>query len=54
MLILFLDWKNQYCENDCTTQSNLRFSEIPIKLAMAFFFHRTRKKITIHIKIQIP
>ena len=19
--ILFVDWKNQYCENDCTTQS---------------------------------
>ena len=21
---MFLDWKNQYCENDSTTQSNLQ------------------------------
>ena len=31
---MFLDWKNQYCENDYTTQ---RFNAIPIKLPMAFF-----------------
>ena len=34
---LFLYWKNQYCENDYTTQSNLQFHTIPIKLPMAFF-----------------
>ena len=34
---MFLDWKNQYCENDYTTQSNLRFNAIPIKLPVAFF-----------------
>ena len=47
---MFLNWKNQYCENDYTTQSNLlgsiklghaknctRFSAIPIKLPMVFF-----------------
>ena len=34
---MFLDWKNHYCENDCNTQSNLRFNETPIKLPMAFF-----------------
>ena len=33
---MFLDWKNQYCENDYTTQSNLQFNAIPIKLPMAF------------------
>ena len=22
--IMFMDWKNQYCENGCTTQSNLQ------------------------------
>ena len=34
---MFLDWKNQYCQNDCTIQGNLRFNVIPIKLPMAFF-----------------
>ena len=47
---MFLNWKNQYCENDYTAQSNLlgsiklghaknwtRFSAIPIKLPMVFF-----------------
>ena len=36
---MFLDWKNQHCENDYTTQSNLcvRFNAIPIKLPMTFF-----------------
>ena len=34
---MFLDWKNQYCQNDYTTQSNYRFSAIPIKLPTVFF-----------------
>ena len=33
---MFLDCKNQYCENDYTTQNNYRFNEILIKLPMAF------------------
>ena len=32
-----LDWKNQYCQNDYTTQGSLRFSAIPINLPMTFF-----------------
>ena len=31
----FMDWKNQYSENEYTTQSNLY--AIPIKLPMVFF-----------------
>ena len=31
------DWKNQYSENEYTTQSNHRFSAIPIKLPTVFF-----------------
>ena len=40
---MFLDWKNHYCENDCNTQSNLRFNETPIKLPMAFFTELEQK-----------
>ena len=32
-----MDWNNQYSENKYTTQSNFRFSAIPIKLPMVFF-----------------
>ena len=35
---MFFNWKNQYCQNDYTTQGNLcRFNAMPIKLSMAFF-----------------
>ena len=35
--IMFLDWKNQYNENECTTQSNLQIQCIPVKLRKSFF-----------------
>ena len=42
--IMFLDWKNQYCENVHTTQSNLqihyKFYQNPNNI-----FHRNRKSI---------
>ena len=34
---VFLDRKNQHCENDYTTQSNLHIQCNPIKQPMAFF-----------------
>ena len=34
---MFMDWKNQYSENEYTTQSNYRLNAIPIKLPMVFF-----------------
>ena len=40
---MFLDWKNQYCQNEYTTQGNLQFNVIPIKLPMAFFKHTHTK-----------
>ena len=32
-----MDWKNQYSENEYTTQSNLKFNAIPIKLPATVF-----------------
>ena len=34
---MFVDWKNQYSENEYTTKTIYRFNEIPIKLPIVFF-----------------
>ena len=34
---VFMDWKNQYCQNGYTTQSNLQINATPIKLPTVFF-----------------
>ena len=34
---MFMDWKNQYSENEYSTQTTYRFNAIPIKLTMVFF-----------------
>ena len=41
--IMFLDWKNQHCENDSTTQSNLQIQCNPFQTTNGIF-HRTRTK----------
>ena len=40
---MFLDWKNQYCGNDYTTQRNLQINAILIKLPMALFTELEQK-----------
>ena len=40
---VFMDWKNQYSENDYTTQSNLEIQCNPYQ-ATNGIFHRTRTK----------
>ena len=40
---MFLDWKNEYCENDYTTQSNLGIQCNPCQTTNDIF-HRTRTK----------
>ena len=40
---MFLDWKNQHCENDYTTQRNLQIQCNPYQTTNGIF-HRTRTK----------
>ena len=40
---MFLDWKNQHCENDYTTQSNPQIQSNPYQTTNGIF-HRTRIK----------
>ena len=42
---MFLDWKNQRCENDYTPQSNLQIQRNPQQTTNRIFY-RTRKKIS--------
>ena len=38
---MFLDWKNQHCENDSTTQSNLQIQCNPYQTTTGIF-HKNR------------
>ena len=40
---LFVDWKNQYCQNDYTTQGNLQIKCNPYQITSGIF-HRNRTK----------
>ena len=49
---MFLYWKNQHCENDYTTQSNLQIQCNPYQTTNGVF-HRTRtKNFTISMETQ--
>ena len=49
---MFLDWENQDCEHDYTTQSNLQIQCNPYETTSGIF-HRTRtKNITICMETQ--
>ena len=48
---MFLDRKNQYCENDYTTQSNLQIEYNPYQITSGFFTE-LKQKITICMKTQ--
>ena len=51
---MFLDWKNQHCENNYTTQSNLQIQCNPYQTTTELgIFHRTRtKNFTIYMETQ--
>ena len=49
---MFLDWKNQHCENDYITQSNLQIQCNPYQMTNGIF-HRTKtKNFTMCMEIQ--
>ena len=50
---MFLDWNNEHCENDYTTQSNLQIHCNPSQNTSGIF-HRTRtKNFTICMETQM-
>ena len=49
---VFLDWKNQYCENETTTQSNPQIQCNPYQITNGIFHRTSIKNFTIHMEIQ--
>ena len=44
---MFLDWKNQYCENDYPTQSNLQIQCNPYQITNGIFYRTGTKNLKI-------
>ena len=51
-IYMFLDWKNQYCENDYTTQSNLQIQCNSYQITNGIFHRTTTKNFTICMETQ--
>ena len=49
---MFLDWKNQYCENVSTTQSNLQIQCNPYQTTNGILHRIRTKNLTIHMETQ--
>ena len=49
---MFLDWKNQHCENDCTTQSKLQIQCNPYQTTNGIFHRTGTKNFTICMETQ--
>ena len=49
---IFLDYKNQYCENDYTTQSNLQIQCNPYQIINGMFYRTRTKNFTICMETQ--
>ena len=52
--IMFMDQKNQYSENECTTQSNLQIQCNPYQATNGIFQRTRTNNFTISIEIQKP
>ena len=49
---MFLDWKNQFCENDCTTQSNPEIRCNPYQITNGIFYRTRTKNLKICMETQ--
>ena len=49
---MFLDWKNQYCENDYATQSNLQIQCNPYQITNGIFYRTRTKNLKICMETQ--
>ena len=49
---MFMDWKNQYSENEHTTQSNLQIQCNPYQATNGIFHRARTNKFTICMEIQ--
>ena len=49
---MFLDWKNQYCEKDYTTQSNLQVQCNPHQITNGSLYRFRTKNVTICMETQ--
>ena len=49
---MFLDWKNQYCENDYTTQSNPQIQCNPYQITSGIFYRTRTKNLKICMETQ--
>ena len=47
---MFLDWKNQYCENDYITQSNLQIQCNPYQTTNGILHRIRTKNFTLHME----
>ena len=51
---MFLDRKNQYCENDYTAKHSLQIKCDPYQITKDIFHRIKTKNFTIHVEIQRP
>ena len=51
---IFLDWKNQYCQNDYTTKSNLQIQCNPYQITNGNFYRTRTKNLKICLETQRP
>ena len=49
---MFLEWKNQYCENDYTTQNNLKIQCNPYQITNGIFYRTRTKNLKICMQTQ--